>query len=409
ANLPPPDHAADLPDDEPVQLEPASIIPHHAPAQLEGYVGDDDREEDEEEDPDEDPEEEPIEQVVLDQNNMDGFALHPLLQLAGNMNWWLIEDDDEKLEEDGVDDEEIEMDEEDEDHGGDDNEDEAEVINAYKEVDPLNRPPPTFDEETEFVPHIVPIADVTTRYKTKKKMAKKFKEDKFRMNRHEYDITTLDMAEEPPIYSVSVPRADDPYAMVRDATMAAREDDDDDTTTSRDTQPFEPRESPRNLEIMPPKGVSAAAFSKLVADKVAEALEANHAAKNNPNVAGGSGGNGGQGLDVANGKSWTYMRKMMMEEFCPDEEVQRLENKLGSLKLRDTSIAAYTQRFNELALLCAKAVPTEKNKVELYIKGLPEIIKGETTSSRPIVLNEAVRMAHTLMEQKIQDKAERVA
>nr|GEX68295.1 hypothetical protein [Tanacetum cinerariifolium] len=37
-----------------------------------------------------------------------------------------------------------------------------------------------------------------------------------------------------------------------------------------------------------------------------------------------------------------------------------------------------------------------------------EIIKGETTSSRPAILNEAVRMAHTLMEQKIQDKAERV-
>ncbi|GJX61525.1 reverse transcriptase domain-containing protein [Tanacetum coccineum] len=101
--------------------------------------------------------------------------------------------------------------------------------------------------------------------------------------------------------------------------------------------------------------------------------------------------------------------KMMMKEFCPNEEVQRLENKLRSLKLRDTNIAAYTQRFNELALLCPKAVPTEKKKVELYIKGLPENIKGETTSSRPTVLNEAVRMAHTLMEQKLQAKAKRIA
>ncbi|GKB21690.1 putative reverse transcriptase domain-containing protein [Tanacetum coccineum] len=115
------------------------------------------------------------------------------------------------------------------------------------------------------------------------------------------------------------------------------------------------------------------------------------------------------GLDVVNGKSWTDMRKMMMEEFCPDEEVQRLENELRSLKLRDTNIAAYTQRFNELALLCPEAVPTEKKRVELYIKGLPENIKGETTSSRPTVLNEAVRMAHTLMEQKLQAKAKRIA
>nr|GFB12456.1 putative reverse transcriptase domain-containing protein [Tanacetum cinerariifolium] len=48
-------------------------------------------------------------------------------------------------------------------------------------------------------------------------------------------------------------------------------------------------------------------------------------------------------------------------------------------------------------------------KVEAYIKGLPENIKGEVTSSRPVNLNETVHMAHTLMEQKIQDKAERIA
>nr|GFB99320.1 hypothetical protein [Tanacetum cinerariifolium] len=102
------------------------------------------------------------------------------------------------------------------------------------------------------------------------------------------------------------------------------------------------------------------------------------------------------------------MKKMMLEEFCPDEEVQRMEDELRSLKLRDTNIAAYTQRFHELVLLCPEAVPTEKKKVEVYIKGLPENIKGETTSSRPVNMNEVVRMAHTLMDQKIQAKAERV-
>nr|GFA81201.1 putative reverse transcriptase domain-containing protein [Tanacetum cinerariifolium] len=73
------------------------------------------------------------------------------------------------------------------------------------------------------------------------------------------------------------------------------------------------------------------------------------------------------------------------------------------------NIAAYTERFNELALLCLDAVPNEKKKEELYIKGLPEIIKGKTMSSRRVTLNEAVRMAHALMEQKIQSKNERIA
>nr|GEV18157.1 putative reverse transcriptase domain-containing protein [Tanacetum cinerariifolium] len=89
------------------------------------------------------------------------------------------------------------------------------------------------------------------------------------------------------------------------------------------------------------------------------------------------------GVNVAIGKSWGDMKKMMLEEFCLDEEVQRMEYELRSLKLRDTNIVSYTQRFHKLILLCLKEVPTEKKKV--------------------------IRMAHTLMEQKIQAKAERVS
>nr|GEU64088.1 putative reverse transcriptase domain-containing protein [Tanacetum cinerariifolium] len=82
------------------------------------------------------------------------------------------------------------------------------------------------------------------------------------------------------------------------------------------------------------------------------------------------------GLNVAIGKSWGDMKKMMLEEFYLDEEVQRMEDEPRSLKLRDANLAAYTQRFNKLVLLCPEAVPTEKKKVEAYIKGLPENIKG---------------------------------
>nr|GEW92278.1 hypothetical protein [Tanacetum cinerariifolium] len=111
--------------------------------------------------------------------------------------------------------------------------------------------------------------------------------------------------------------------------------------------------------------------------------------------------------EVANGRPWIKVKQMMTNKFCLTEEVQRLEYKLRHLKLRDMNIATYMERFNELALLCPDAVLNEKKKVKLYIKGLPEIIKGETTSSRPATLNEAMRMEHTLMEQKIQAKNER--
>nr|GEW19207.1 putative reverse transcriptase domain-containing protein [Tanacetum cinerariifolium] len=356
-----------------------------------------------------------IEQLVHKPNNMDGFALHMNLQPKGNMNGWLIADDDDELEEDVVgddDEEEMEVDENDEENDGNNNEDEAEVINPYEEVDPLNRPPPTSDEEYEFAPLVVLIVDandelvplviefggvkrldrqVFEKYNTKIRMAKKFKEDDLRINGHEYDITALDAAirenssdyskmmkfveglkepSEPSIHPAFAPRSDDPYAIVKDVAIAARDDDGDDTTTPMDSQPFEPHgpplkdvaiaardddgddtttpmdsqpfepHGPLRDPIMPPKGMSVAAIQKLVADKVVEALEADHATRNNLNVVGKSGGNGGKGA----------------VELC---------------------------RWFEKTESVFRIIPSEKKKVELYIKGLLENIKGEQLPLSP--------------------------
>nr|GFC68922.1 hypothetical protein [Tanacetum cinerariifolium] len=77
------------------------------------------------------------------------------------------------------------------------------------------------------------------------------------------------------------------------------------------------------------------------------------------------------GLEVANGKSQTELKTMMKEEFCPPEEIHRMEVELWNLRVKDSNIVAYTQRFNELVLLCPEAVPSKKKKVEAYIRGLP--------------------------------------
>ncbi|GJR49678.1 hypothetical protein Tco_1400199 [Tanacetum coccineum] len=83
--------------------------------------------------------------------------------------------------------------------------------------------------------------------------------------------------------------------------------------------------------------------------------------------------------EVANRTTWTEMKRLMTREFCSPEEIQRMEYELWNLK----------------------------KKIEAYIRGLSENIKGDVTSSKPASLNEAVRMKHTLMEQKAQAKAER--
>ncbi|GKD42577.1 putative reverse transcriptase domain-containing protein [Tanacetum coccineum] len=88
------------------------------------------------------------------------------------------------------------------------------------------------------------------------------------------------------------------------------------------------------------------------------------------------------------------MKKLMTVEFCPAEELQRMENELWNLKVKEYNMVAYTQRFIELALICPRMVEPESVKIDAYIRGLTDNIKGEVTSSKPTNLNEVVRMAH---------------
>ncbi|GJZ39354.1 putative reverse transcriptase domain-containing protein [Tanacetum coccineum] len=114
------------------------------------------------------------------------------------------------------------------------------------------------------------------------------------------------------------------------------------------------------------------------------------------------------GLETVNRMPWIEIKQLMTAEFCPIEEVQRMEHELWNLKVKGYNIVAYTQRFNELALMCTRMVEPERVKVDAYIRGLTDNIKGEVTSSKPANLSEAVRMAHKLMDQKSQARDERI-
>ncbi|GJS91874.1 putative reverse transcriptase domain-containing protein [Tanacetum coccineum] len=105
-----------------------------------------------------------------------------------------------------------------------------------------------------------------------------------------------------------------------------------------------------------------------------------------------------EGKKIMNQMPWTEMKQLMTAEFCPIEEIQRMEHELWNLKVKEYDIVAYTQRFNELALMCPRMVKPERVEVDAYIRGLTDNIKGEVTSSNLADLNEATRMAHKLME-----------
>ncbi|GJX89558.1 putative reverse transcriptase domain-containing protein [Tanacetum coccineum] len=68
------------------------------------------------------------------------------------------------------------------------------------------------------------------------------------------------------------------------------------------------------------------------------------------------------GLETMNQMPWTEMKQLMTTEFCPIEEIQRMEHELWNLKIKEYDIVSYTQRFNELAFMCPIIVEPERVK-----------------------------------------------
>ncbi|GKE93685.1 hypothetical protein Tco_1574780, partial [Tanacetum coccineum] len=101
----------------------------------------------------------------------------------------------------------------------------------------------------------------------------------------------------------------------------------------------------------------------------------------------------------------------LSRRLCGHETAHALVEKKGKAKdeyYGKVATMGLETRFNELALICPRIVEPESVKVDAYIRGLTDNIKGEVTSSKPANMNEAVRMSHKLMEQKSQAKDERI-
>ncbi|GKF09283.1 hypothetical protein Tco_0043507, partial [Tanacetum coccineum] len=79
--------------------------------------------------------------------------------------------------------------------------------------------------------------------------------------------------------------------------------------------------------------------------------------------------------DAAYGMSWKTLMIMMTKDYCPRSEIKKLETEL--------------------------MVPDKTDKVERYVGGLPDSIHGSVMASKPKILQEAIELARSLMDQKV--------
>ncbi|KAD4982452.1 hypothetical protein E3N88_19123 [Mikania micrantha] len=77
-----------------------------------------------------------------------------------------------------------------------------------------------------------------------------------------------------------------------------------------------------------------------------------------------------RGVDVAMALPWADVKQLMTEEFCPRNEMKKLEEEFWNLTQDSGENLAYTNRFHKLSLLVPHMVTPLSRAIEKYIGGL---------------------------------------
>nr|GEZ29517.1 hypothetical protein [Tanacetum cinerariifolium] len=85
--------------------------------------------------------------------------------------------------------------------------------------------------------------------------------------------------------------------------------------------------------------------------------------------------------------TWIELKKKMADKYCSRNEMKKIETEFWNLEVQGIDVT----------------------RVERYIGGLPDLIHGSVTASKPKTMQEATEMATGLMDKKIRTYAERQA
>ncbi|GJS27226.1 putative reverse transcriptase domain-containing protein [Tanacetum coccineum] len=108
-----------------------------------------------------------------------------------------------------------------------------------------------------------------------------------------------------------------------------------------------------------------------------------------------------RGREAAIGMTWNDFKALLVEEFCPNNEMERLENEFWNHKMVGANHAAYTDRFHELAKLVPHLVTPESARIKRYVAGLAPEIRGMLKATQSTTIQNAILRAGILTNEAI--------
>ncbi|GKC35147.1 putative reverse transcriptase domain-containing protein [Tanacetum coccineum] len=109
--------------------------------------------------------------------------------------------------------------------------------------------------------------------------------------------------------------------------------------------------------------------------------------------------------EVAVSMSWNDFKFMMIQEFCPSHEMQKLETELWNHAMVGAGHAAYTDRFHELARLVPHLVTPESRMIERYVYGLAPQIRGMVAATEPKTIQKVVQISGALTDEAVRNRS----
>ncbi|GJZ86790.1 putative reverse transcriptase domain-containing protein, partial [Tanacetum coccineum] len=109
--------------------------------------------------------------------------------------------------------------------------------------------------------------------------------------------------------------------------------------------------------------------------------------------------------EVANSMSWDKFKYMMIEEFCPSHDMQKLETELWNHAMVGAGHAAYTDRFHELPRLVPHLVTPESRKIERYAYGLAPQIRRMVAATELKSMLKAVQISGALTDEAVRNRS----
>nr|GEY25732.1 hypothetical protein [Tanacetum cinerariifolium] len=104
---------------------------------------------------------------------------------------------------------------------------------------------------------------------------------------------------------------------------------------------------------------------------------------------------------IDNSRYAKNQKALLVEEFYPSNEMEKLEYELWNHKMVGANHAGYTDRFHELAKLVPHLVTHESSHIKRYIVGLAPEIRGMLRATQPTTIQSEILRAGILNDEAV--------